>query len=58
MLSKFCLKVALRGITNKLNNFNSSVVTNKEKETGLGLALSKTLVNLMNGKLNVKSTLS
>ena len=40
-----------------LQSFNSSVGTNKEKGTGLGLVLSKTFVNLMNGKLNVKSTL-
>jgi len=40
-----------------LQSFNSSVGTNKEKGTGLGLVLSKTFVNLMNGKLNVESKL-
>lgn len=38
-------------------SFSSSLGTNNEKGTGLGLVLSKTFVNLMNGSLSVKSKL-
>ena len=41
-----------------LQSFNSSVGTNKEKGTGLGLVLSKTFMQLMNGSINVSSKLN
>ena len=41
-----------------LQSFNSSVGTNKEKGTGLGLVLSKTFMQLMNGSIKVSSKLN